>query len=397
MQKYIIYNPHGGSEGHSQEYSTQLCLGLLKNGIMVHLVTLRDFNPQEVFNKGASVTFADVNKYQSVMLRYDSWLSKILYGLVIAKNNLKGILALNQAEKEQKPNVCLIIGGETITNLIYILWMGAVSKIRYGLTIHNSDFDLSLYKKDRVKLIYKMMSKCLLKVVIKFNGLLFVHGKSMQQSLAQSLNTSTKKIRFYHVPCERKQISSKKVRKVTKTSIRLLFCGIIRSDKGFDDLCGALQLCKPHKNWILRVAGSPTQVGSKYIYRHLTNNKIESRTTLKLKYLSLEEIDNEYHNADIVVLPYKKSFIAQSVVMTDAVKWRKPVITTAHSQNGYSTTKYKLGWTFKSEDRQDLAKVLGKAIACLKKRRSHFNFDQFLKDHEPGFVGNQIISAFLAE
>lgn len=83
----------------------------LKNGIMVHLVTLRDFNPQEVLNKGASVTFADVNKYQSVMLRYDSWLSKILYGLVIAKNNLKGFLALNQAAKEQKPNVCLIIGG----------------------------------------------------------------------------------------------------------------------------------------------------------------------------------------------------------------------------------------------------------------------------------------------
>ena len=83
--------------------------------------------------------------------------------------------------------------------------------------------------------------------------------------------------------------------------------------------------------------------------------------------------------------------------MTDAVKWRKPVITTDHSQNGESTRKYKLGWTFKSEDSQDLAKVLCKAIACLKNKRSHFNFDRFLKDHEPGFVGNQIISAFLAE
>ena len=397
MQKYIIYNPHGGSEGHSQQYSTLLCLGLIKNGLKLHLVTSRDYNATTVLAMGGSVVYISIDKFQSYILRYNKWMSKVIYGLVILKNNLIGFKALKSALQRIRPEVCLLIGGETVSNILFILLNKNINSVRYGLTIHNSDYDLSLYKKDKVKLLYKLISKILLKELARHNVILFVHGKSMKKALIRYLKIPSKKISIYHVPIGLAKTAKNKRLGPKEGPIKLLFCGLVRADKGLDDLCAALSKCRPYSNWILRIAGSSRQVGPNYINEQLIENKINNQASLKLKYLTEKEIGQEFQKADIVVLPYKKGFIAQSVVMTDAVKWRKPVITTAHSQNGDSTRKYKLGWTFKSEDRQDLAKVLCKAIVCLKKRRGHFNFDLFLKDHEPGFVGNQIIRAFLAE
>ena len=132
MKDYLIYNPHGGSEGHSQQYSTLLCLGLIKNELKIHLVTSKDYDATTVLAMGGSVIYISIDKFQSYILRYNKWMSKIIYGLVILKNNLIGFIALKSALRKIRPEVCLLIGGETVSNIFFILLNKKNNSIYYS-------------------------------------------------------------------------------------------------------------------------------------------------------------------------------------------------------------------------------------------------------------------------
>ncbi len=80
MTAYIVYNPHGGTEGHSQGYATNLCVGLANNGVSVHLVTSRDFDAADVTAKGVELSYTDIADSHKTTVRYDSWVSKLRYG-----------------------------------------------------------------------------------------------------------------------------------------------------------------------------------------------------------------------------------------------------------------------------------------------------------------------------
>ncbi|HZP60903.1 MAG TPA: glycosyltransferase, partial [Opitutaceae bacterium] len=152
--------------------------------------------------------------------------------------------------------------------------------------------------------------------------------------------------------------------------------------------------CMPFADWQLRVAGSVRQVGEDYVRGLAATHGIAGNCSFKLQYLSSEEIDAEFQNCDIVVLPYRRGFIAQSVVMTDAMRWRRPVIASEHSQNGYDTVKYGVGWVFTSEVAASLESALKTAIRdVLNNNVSGFGFAAFMEDHSPRSVGRNIIAA----
>lgn len=68
-------------------------------------------------------------------------------------------------------------------------------------------------------------------------------------------------------------------------------------------------------------------------------------------------------SADLIVLPYRKSFGGTSGPMLEAVWNRKKIIGPDHGSMGNILKKYKLGYTFKSENVEDLVIVLNNAIA----------------------------------
>jgi glycosyltransferase involved in cell wall biosynthesis len=144
----------------------------------------------------------------------------------------------------------------------------------------------------------------------------------------------------------------------------------------------------------LRVAGSVKQVGEDYVHNLPKKYGIYENCSFSLKYLSSKEIDEEFQNCNIVVLPYRRSFVAQSVVFTDAIRWGKPVIVSEHSQNGYDTLRYGLGWVFTSENADSLALTLQIALQDLiNQNTKKFGFAPFMKDHSPNAVGRSILAA----
>ena len=149
-------------------------------------------------------------------------------------------------------------------------------------------------------------------------------------------------------------------------SINFLFFGRIEYYKGLDLLIDALSQIK-NSNWFLDICGSATQVGDSYVYA--LASKLGNKVNLNLKYLSDNEIDNAFERSDLVVLPYRKSFIAQSVVMTEAVLHDKPVIVGSTSENSVDVIKYQLGWIFDCESVSSLAATIDMALDLIQKNK----------------------------
>ena len=392
MSLYTLYNPQGGTEGHSQGYATNLCLGLVHNGVSVHLVTSRDFDPADVAAKGVELSYTDVDDSRKRTVRYDSWISKLRYGAFIVANNFRSFGALNAALAAKPSAVCLLIGGETLTNILYLLLTYWRWHTVFALTIHNADYVTALYTGDKVKLIYKVVSKFFLKLLTRTRVVIFVHGEAMQKALAGQLKIPEQRISIYKVPAQLVVHRPADLSTTRSGPVRLLFCGVVRHDKGFDLLCEALSRCQPTADWRLRIAGSVRQVGEDYIRGLTQQHGIADSCSFNLKYLSNDEIDQEFKDSDIVLLPYRRGFIAQSVVMTDAVRWHKPVVVSEHSQNGFDAKKYGLGWVFTSEVVDSLEAALKKAIAeHAQPRRTPFGFSLFMEENSPSFVGKNII------
>lgn len=395
MKHYVLYNPQGGTEGHSQQYATQLCFALLNNGVGVHMVTSRDYDPTEVATKGIAISYTGITDTSKITMRYNSWMSKLRYCWFIMKNNFRSFGALNTVLDSRPCTACLLMGGETLTNILYLLvtyWRRRDTV--FALTIHNADYDIALYLGDKFKLIYKMVSKLFLKLLFKTRVVIFVHGEAMQNALATQMNVPKSHISIYKVPTPSGWQEVEASQRLPSRPVRLLFCGVVRHDKGFDLLCEALAKCTPLTDWRLRIAGSVRQVGEDYVRGLTTKHGIVDNCSFKLKYLTSEELDAEFQNCDIVVLPYRRGFIAQSVVMTDAMRWRRPVIVSEHSQNGYDALKYGLGWVFTSEVTASLESALKSAIhAHLINRAFNFGFAGFMEDHSPRSVGRNIIAA----
>lgn len=388
-KRYVIYNPQGGTEGHSQQYATNLCNGLAGNGVAVNLVTSRDFDATEVAVSGVDVTYTAIHDSRRWTVRYDSWMSKLRYGAFILANNVRSLLVLDRTLRT-KPGVCVLVGGETTTNIVYLLasyWRHASVM---ALTIHNADYEAALYRNDKVKLLYKLISKAMVRLLLKTRVVVFVHGEAMQEALARQLGVRTERFSIYKVPA--KITATAEVRALRQHArIRLLFCGVVRQDKGFDILCEALSRCASLDSWELRIAGSVRQVGDNYVQSLTRKFGIDGNCSYNLKYLSSIELDSEFERADIVVLPYRKGFIAQSVVMTDAVRWKRPVIATDHSQNGYDAQKFRVGWVFTSEEVRSLVNAINSAIAELSAGTAEFGFAEFIQAHSPLRVARSII------
>jgi glycosyltransferase involved in cell wall biosynthesis len=79
--------------------------------------------------------------------------------------------------------------------------------------------------------------------------------------------------------------------------------------------------------------------------------------------------------------------------MIDAMRFKKPVITTHDSENGFNTRKYGTGWSFESENIIELTNTLRRSLSYhtdIKKE----GFEKFSFDHTPEAVGKKIMKIY---
>lgn len=80
-------------------------------------------------------------------------------------------------------------------------------------------------------------------------------------------------------------------------------------------------------------------------------------------FLSTRKFIESICASDYVIIPYRKSFEATSGPMKEAVRCGVPIIAADHGNIGALTEAYQLGFSFKSEDCDDLSRVIDKALS----------------------------------
>ncbi len=148
----------------------------------------------------------------------------------------------------------------------------------------------------------------------------------------------------------------------------LLFFGMIREQKGLDDLIKAINMMEiPCR---LMIAGAMPRGESFDKYERLMGDK--SRFITLVKYIDEDEVDYLYQMCEAVVFPYKY-FSSQSGVFMQSIKYRKPLIATNVSSFKQYIEDYGIGWVSEPEDPKDLKENIESFLATSREDRIKIN------------------------
>ncbi|MBP3541521.1 MAG: glycosyltransferase family 4 protein [Clostridia bacterium] len=154
--------------------------------------------------------------------------------------------------------------------------------------------------------------------------------------------------------------------------------------KGLDILLKAFQ--NVEGNFHLLIAGKETDIPLKVI-DDLSMSYCD-RVTKALRFLDENEFAYAIKAADCIVLPYRKGFDGASGPMVEGIWYRKYIIGAEHGSMGDLIKKYVLGETFQTENEEDLAKAINRAIVSERRwsdiaeqYRQNLQIEAFLQQH----------------
>lgn len=146
---------------------------------------------------------------------------------------------------------------------------------------------------------------------------------------------------------------------IKKDEIVFSLVGGIMGYKGIETLFESINKMK-NKNIKVILAGKLYDYSKEQIESMISN--IKSNIIFKPGFLTDEEFLDFIAIADYIILPYRNIFDGASGPLTEAVWARKPVIVSDNKALGEITKSNNLGYTFKSENPDDLAKIMDYAI-----------------------------------
>ncbi|MCA9766897.1 MAG: glycosyltransferase family 4 protein [Carnobacterium sp.] len=138
----------------------------------------------------------------------------------------------------------------------------------------------------------------------------------------------------------------------------IIILGMTSYYKGTDILIEALK--KVEEPFFLYI----TRAGGKFNKDYVLNNTKEYADSIKCeeKVLTEKEYVNALVAADLLVLPYRYEFDGASGPMIEGIWNRKYIVGAEHGSMGELITRYNLGKTFKTENSDDLARVLNEVL-----------------------------------
>jgi len=227
--------------------------------------------------------------------------------------------------------------------------------------------------------------------------LLLVHSNTLKNELSDLFSLSPKKVRviphgYFDLPQSPVDvITLRKKYQVPPDKKILLFFGTIRENKGLDILLDVMKVAK--KDFFLLIAGQiagmsePSADHYKKIIR--TNNITDSVYWVE-RYITEEEGAEVFKVADIVVLPYRNSFHAQSGVLNLAIGYEKPCVVSDVGGIGETVRSYDLGIVVRPENMEDLQRGIIRVFEGNRK----FGFDKYKNENNWDRVCDKLISTY---
>ena len=199
-----------------------------------------------------------------------------------------------------------------------------------------------------------------LKVLSRNFEAVIVHSEYLKDEINRAGVRNAMHIEYPHFNEVRDSDGTEKAYFGLDNGKKVIAClGGTRSDKGLDILLEALN--HVDTDFQLLIAGKPMDFDEAYILQHI--EKYRDAVSLFLKYLSDEELDKALLAADIVCLPYKKSFNGASGPLGEGVSYGKCIIGADHGNLGRTIEDHHLGYVFHTESSDDLARVIDQALA----------------------------------
>lgn len=398
--KVAIINPFGNSSGHSLNYSTKLCHSVAKQDVHLFLFTSTDYNPSIILGEtplNYTVVKTEVRNNTTFNKNYKKISTLFKYAKNLIIGNYKVLKTLQRVNKKEHFDVIHIIGGETLVSILFF-FLHPQKKSKLILTIHNSDFEKGLYHKvSSLKEFYKRIIKFTLDKLFFYRfSKIMVHGEQMKKDLLNQIKIKDQSsILPISIGLDTNNSLTYNDNQINYDTPRILFFGVLRKDKGLEILLEATKRLS-HNNFELLIYGKPAEYSEQEI-ETLVNSTGKSQCIRKvLRYFEDDEIDEVFNSCDYVILPYLKTFKAQSVVLTLAAAYKKTLICSDTGQNGFDVKKYNLGHTFTAEDIDDLTKlmqlIIDKKILPIKKATT---FDEYINDNSWENMGKKIFNMYL--
>lgn len=107
-----------------------------------------------------------------------------------------------------------------------------------------------------------------------------------------------------------------------------------------------------------------------------------------LRYLTDSEICTIVSASDIVVLPYRKIFDGASGPLVEGVAYGKTIIGPNHGSLGQIIKDNHLGYTFESENVDDLARTINKALS------EKFTYDEYAEKYQKSLKTSYFIRSY---
>ena len=248
----------------------------------------------------------------------------------------------------EKPDIVHFLTGDVFYKF-FGMGLGQFQKYRTVLTVHwvNDDF-LHL-------LSLKRISRMVDRIVVHSD---YLKGELNRHGIRNAVHIEYPQFRTEGWPVPE---NAKKYWGLSADYPVIACIGGTRYDKGLDLLLDALNRME-NRNFQLLIAGKPTSFDEAYIRAH--SSVFSDRVTLCMHLLSDEELMNAVVAADIIALPYRKVFNGASGPLGEGVWNGKCIVGANHGNLGDTIRKNHLGYTFETENPDDLAVTMRKALQC---------------------------------
>lgn len=258
---------------------------------------------------------------------------------------LQWIRELKDIVKRENPDIIHFLYGDTFYRFFGI-GLSSFKKKKTVLTLHwvRNGFLRQL----SAKMICKQVDTAV------------VHSAFMKKQLC---NLGVKNVVHVEYPCFDQSIKPDKAEACAywgiATDIPTIVCiGNTRYDKGLDILLDALQ--RAEHPFQLLICGKEEAFDRSFIEEKI--RPFADRVKLCLHYLSEEELSNALSASDIIALPYRRSFNGASGPLGEGVSLGKTIVGADHGSLGDLIRENHLGYTFESENADDLAHTLDIAL-----------------------------------
>lgn len=241
------------------------------------------------------------------------------------------------------------------------------------------------------------IDKKILKKMYKLSDLLLVHTDSLKKEMLELFSVSTEKVRVIphgYFECPKSPADTLTLKKKYHVSLNkkiLLFFGTIRENKGLDILLYAEKDLRD--SFFIFIAGQiagASETPAEYYKKIIRKNDLMSSVCWLEKYISADEAAEIFKISDVIVLPYKKSFHAQSGVLNLAIGYEKPCIVSDVGGIGEIVRYYDIGEVVRPEDVQDLTR----GIRALFKGNRDFGFVRCKEENRWGKVCDKLVGVY---